>query len=181
MKHYVVQTAEGVIRFAGNCPDDAEPPDHSDEGLITLELGAPLPPGDWHVADGLLQAGRLDLRTLDQRKADRLDILHAARAAAMVAPLVTPYGTFDADPVSRQNIADRVAAQNALARRGLPSARAFTLADNSVITLTAEDMETVGLLLGDQVDGAHVTWRELRAAVEAATTPEAVEAVAWPD
>lgn len=178
MRHYVVHNAAGVIRFRGNCYGDL--PDHTGEGLTTIELDEPLPAGEWHVAAGELVPGRLDLRTLEQRKAERLEELRAARDAAQVRPLVTPFGTFDAGPRARQDIADRVAAQNALARRGLPSTRPFTLADNSVVDLTAEQMETVGLLLADQYDQPHVIWRELRAAVDAATTAEEIDAIAWP-
>ena len=180
MKHYLVHNAAGVIRWAGNCPDDAELPDHSDEGLVTLELEGPVPAGDWHVVAGELQAGRLDLRTLDDRKAEKWEEIKLAREAEIDSLLETPYGDFDADPVSRQNITDAVLMVKTLQELGQPSSIDFTLADNSVVALTAAEMINVGLLLGAKVQSAHSTGRALRTQLDAAETPEAVDLVVWP-
>lgn len=79
MKHYAVHTAAGVIRFTGNCPDDADPPDLADEGLSVLPLDGPLPAGDWHVADGVLVAGRLELRTAEQIEAEQWAVVRIER------------------------------------------------------------------------------------------------------
>jgi hypothetical protein len=183
MKHYVIHTAEGVIRFAGNCPDDATPPDHSDEGLTTLVLAAPRPAGEWHVAGGVLQSGRLDLRTLEQRRADKWAELKAARAAAEAAPLATPYGTFDCDAVSQARIANAALLMQTQAAELQPGAMPtidFTLYDNSSVTLTAGQMVEVALRMGAQVQAAFATGRALREALDAAQTAEAVSALAWP-
>lgn len=184
MKHYAVYNAAGVIRFSGHCPNDSPLPDHADEGLQTLLLAEPLTPGEWHVAGGALQPGRLDLRTLADRKAERWEAIKAARAAAIDAPLpVAGIGTFDCDEASRANIANAALLMQTMAATLQPGEVPtidFTLADNTVATLTAGQMVEVALHMGAKVQAAHATGRALREAIDAATTAAAVEAVAWP-
>jgi hypothetical protein len=176
--NYLYYRPSGVIQLKGICPDDS-PPEPID-GLTLLLLDEPLPDGDWHVAGGAVAPGRLDLRTLEQRKAERWEQIKLARTAAINAPLVTPYGTFDADPASRQNITDAILMVQTLDQLGEPSSIDFTLADNSVVTLTVSEMVDVGLRLGAQVQAAHATSRVLRGQLDAATTAEAVDSVHWP-
>lgn len=181
MRYYVVHTPEGVIRFSGRSYE--APPDHADEGLLTLELAEPLPEGDWHVEAGALVPGLLDLRTLEERRAARWEQIKAARAAAETAPLPTPYGTFDCDPVSQARIANAALLMQTQADQLQPGEAPtvdFTRYDNSVVTLTAGQMVEVALRMGAQVQAAFATGRALREQLDAAATIEQIEAVAWP-
>lgn len=108
--------------------------------------------------------------------------MKAARAAALQAPLVTPYGTFDADPVSRDNIIQTAQLMQTQAQSFAPAAAPtvdFTLADNTVVTLAAGEMVNVALLLAAQIQAGYTRGREVRVAIYAATTAEEVAAIAW--
>ena len=67
-----------------------------------------------------------------------------------------------------------------LTELGQPVAIAFTLADNSVVTLDLAAMKTVGLTLGAKVQTARATATSLRASINAATDIPTVEAISWP-
>lgn len=121
-----------------------------------------------------------DLRDLSQVKEDRWTAIKSARNAALTAPLSTPHGTFDADVYSQKNITDAIALLQALEATGSPQTIDYTLADNSVVTLTTAQMVQVGLLLGARTQDAYATGRALRTAIDAASTKEEVEAVVWP-
>ena len=127
----------------------------------------------------------LDLRTLEQRRADKWAELKVARAAAIVAPLVVDgIGTFDADPDSQTNIirtAQMMQTEAATLQPGETPEDDFTLYDNTVVRVTAAQMVAAALTLGARTKAIFATGRALRMAIDVATTPEAVEAVAWPD
>lgn len=120
--------------------------------------------------------------TLEQLKALKWAEMKAARRDAIQAPLATPYGTFDADEEARINIAQTAQFAQTEAQSLAPGANPaieFTLHDNSVVTLTAQQMIQVALLLASQVQTAYARGRQVRVAIEAAATPEAVAAITW--
>lgn len=120
-----------------------------------------------------------DPRTLDDLRAVKWTEIKQARAEAIDAPLVTPYGIFDSDAKGRTSITDAVLLANNLATLSLPVAIEFTLADNSVVMLDAAQIVQVGVLLGQKVQYAHPHSQALRRQIEAATTPEQIEAIVW--
>jgi hypothetical protein len=126
----------------------------------------------------------IDLRTLEQRRAERWAQIKAARAAAIDAPLAVPgVGAFDCDEASRANIANAALLMQTMAASLQPGevpTIEFTLADNTVATLTAAQMVDVALRMGAKVQAAHATARALRDAIAAAATAEAVDSVHWP-
>ncbi len=117
--------------------------------------------------------------TLAAEAAKRWALIKQWRINAVNEDLVTPYGVFQCGDEDRANITDAVLLAQALTAAGQPVAITWTLKDNSIVTLDATQMTTVGLLLGQQVQTAHATARERRAAVDAATTVEEVLAVQW--
>lgn len=120
--------------------------------------------------------------TLEQLKAQKWVEMKEARRQALCAPLATPYGTFDADPDSRGNIIDTAHLMQTEAQAFAPGSNPtedFTLADNTVVTLTASQMVEVALLLANQVKAAYARGRVVRAEIEAATTAAEVAAVTW--
>lgn len=120
--------------------------------------------------------------TLDALKAAKWVAMKALRKKAIETALVTPHGTFDADPESRNNIIQtahlmQTAAQS-LAPESVPTVE-FTLADNSVATLTAGEMVEVALLLAAQIQAAYARGRVVRAAIDAASSGAELDAVSW--
>lgn len=102
-----------------------------------------------------------------------------AREAAITEPLTTPYGVFDADRLSQTNITNAILLLQNLAALGTPDTVDFTLANNSTVTLTTAQMVQVGVCLGAQSQAAYAMGVLKRAAIEAATTIAAVEAITW--
>lgn len=148
-----------------------------DEGEV---VNFPASPGETHEWDwgskSWVYKGLADLQ------AQRWEDMKASRQAAVEAPLVTPYGTFDADAESRAYIIDSAHLMQTEAQTLAPGSQPtddFTLADNSVVTLTAGQMVEVALLLAAQIKAAFARGREVRAAIAAATTPDAVLAITW--
>jgi hypothetical protein len=120
----------------------------------------------------------VDSRELAQVKQDRWSEIKTQRETLITARLSTPYGIFDADAASRTNITDAVLLVQTLEAKNEPSSIDWTLADDTVITLTAAQMVEVGLLLGQRTQTVFTTARGRRAQITAATTPAEVLAVA---
>jgi len=120
-----------------------------------------------------------DPRTLQDFKDQQWSAIKQARSSAIDAPLVTPYGTFDSDAAGRTSITDAVLLANNLTAMSMPVAIEFTLSDNTSVTLNAEQMVHVGMLLGQKVQTAHPRSQTMRAQIETATTVAEVEAVVW--
>lgn len=131
-----------------------------------------------YLRDGVVEWH--DPRTLDDLKAARWAVVKTARAAAIDAPLSTPYGTFDCGPADRTNITDAIALLQTLAAAGTPTTVTFTTADNGAVVLTTADMVHIGLLLGQRVQAAYATARSLRAQIDAAQAADALAAIHWP-
>lgn len=103
-----------------------------------------------------------------------------ARAAVINAPLDTAHGTFDGDPVSQQNILKAALDAKTRHELGMPSDVEFTLANNTRPTFTMLQMLDVAMAMGNREKAAYATAQTLREQIDAATTPEQLEAIQWP-
>lgn len=174
-----------------NLPDQA----HVDANTVGVSYVEGLPPpdsyyfdGEWvtkpsqtspnHVWDKVNKAW-IDPRTLEQVKLAQWELIKESRLAALVAPLVTSYGAFDASANSQKAITDAVLMLQTLASLGTPSTIDFTLADNTTVTLTTEQMIQVGLQLGLRTQQIFSQGRARRDSILAATTISAVEGIVW--
>lgn len=83
MSHYVLHTAEGVIKQVLMLQDDAPAP--SVDGLTTLAVSGHVDGTRNHVAEGAIVAGLLDLRTAGQRAADAAAAARAERDARLAS------------------------------------------------------------------------------------------------
>jgi hypothetical protein len=179
---HAVVAPDGAVDRITAAPDATVVP----QGHTVVALAEPLSGWPAGPAEGALQCSPdgtlswVDVRTLAQAQAQAWERIKLARAAHIDAGIVTPYGAFQTAPPERQNIAEGVLLARTLTDLGQPVSIAWTLADNTVVTLDATAMVNVGLLLGSLVQQAHATARTLRAAVDAATTIEEADAVQWP-
>ena len=121
----------------------------------------------------------VDERSLDQVKADAWRRIKAARDAAEWGGFDTPFGRFDSDPKSQAKIIGAAQLASIAAARGEPFSIRWTLQDNSTVMLDAPAMIAVGAAMGRHIDSVHQIGRAKRAAIEAATTHDAVMAVTW--
>ena len=100
--------------------------------------------------------------------------IKAAREAEIDAPLLTPHGAFDHDEKSRAVIAAK--AQVCMATG---AGMGFTLADNSHVEFTAEQMSEVWAASHRREQSARANAAKLRAAVDAAGKPADISSIEW--
>lgn len=194
MKYAIYLLATGQIMRVVNCPaSQATHQAQEGEGCVEMADGddsthyvandtfAPIPsrPSESHVFDWTNKTW-LDPRTLGERKLQKWTTIKQAREAAIDAPLPTPYGMVDSRAKDRTNITDAVLMLQTLNALGTPTTIAFTMADNTTVTLDTMQMVTIGLMLGQKVQAAHATARGLRTAIDSATTVSQLENISWP-
>jgi len=138
---------------------------------LTLDVGSPFMGAQYLPASSA---------SLDEAKLRKRAEINVAREAGKSAPLVTPYGTFDADKEARDNIADTYALLSLVVSRGGADSTDFTLYDNSVVQLTLSQLGDVALMLGQQVQTAYGMGRVLKGQIDDAETIEEVEVITWP-
>lgn len=88
-------------------------------------------------------------------------------------------GRFDSDAESRARIVGAAMAAKIARDAGQAYAIRWTLADNTTVELDADGVIDVGFALLAHTDGIHQRSRALYAAIQAAETTEAVEAIRW--
>lgn len=138
----------------------------------------PEKPSQFHVFD--FNAGTYsDPRTLQDFKDLKWRGIKQARTAYLNSPITTPYGVFDGDPTSQDNIKGAIQLSDKLLAFSQPSDITFTLADNSRVTLTNAELNTVGFVLGARTNAAHEASAVLRTQTEEATTREELDLILW--
>ena len=141
----------------------------------------PAQPGPWAVWDWGAHAW-VDSRTLDDLKAEKWAEIKHAREAAKVAPtMATPYGVFDANAVAIENVKSTIIGRRESESLGaqLPPIT-WTLADDSDVQLTTNQLAEVGVLLLGRGNAAHDIARALRGQITAAESAAALDAITWP-
>lgn len=200
MIHYILTEPDGKIKCAGSTGGSGA---EAEAGLLAALPGAiivphPLanvsgsywgganvqsmggPPSEHHVFDYATKQWR-DPRTLQDHKNAKWAEIKRARSEAVAAPLLeTPFGVFDADAVGLRNIESAVTGlREAAAINKAPASIEWTLADNSVVSLTHDGLSEVATLLLARGNAAHAKARQLRAQIESAGSVEALTTVAW--
>lgn len=195
--NYIIISQYGTVYGWGSCQEETFP--HIDPGAGRQAIPDVDPPQDtntyWRYVDGSMSntgqpilppasglswddetAQWVDLRNLEQIKDAKWEEIKKSRTDAEYAGFVWDGSTFDSDPLSQQKIIG--ASQLASLNPELFSID-WTLADNTVRTLNAQEMNAVGIALGQHVNAQYVKARGLRQQIEAATSRDAVNAVAW--
>lgn len=121
----------------------------------------------------------VDDRTLDQLKASRWGVMLAARSADEFGPFVWDGSTFDGDERSQARIQSAVLLALLAAQTDTSFSIDWTLADNSVRTLTGANMIAVGQAMSVHVAAAHAAGRTKRTEIMAAANAADVDAVTW--
>lgn len=167
---------DSLVQWTSSSPLDETPT--PPDGFTVVELQSPLaaPPSDWAAFN--IDTGQwVDPRPITKRKTDRWATIKAERQRREYAGFTWDGSTFDSDPISQSRI------QGAVQLASLDPATFsidWTLADNTVRTLSGANMVAVGTALAQHVTALHITTRGLRAQIEAATTAAEVDAVVWP-
>lgn len=132
----------------------------------------PAKPSMSHEWNGLAWA---DPRSVQELRLEKRAEIKAAREAAEYGGFVWDGSTFDSDMASQMKIQGQVLAVSVLG----PSSRDWTLADNSVRTLSAADLMAVGGAMAAHIGTVFSHGQALQAQVEAATTAAEIQAIHW--
>lgn len=119
-----------------------------------------------------------DPRTLSDFKLEKQAHLKKQRDEAEFGPFTYNGMTFDGDLDAQRRLSVLVSAAKSAIAAGYTFTKEFTLADNSVVQLTAEDFIGIEMAKLWQVDEAFQVYRAKKAAIEAATTLDDLEAIA---
>lgn len=122
----------------------------------------------------------VDARTLSAAKETRWEAMKAARDAAEFGGFTWDGSDFDSGPMSQSRIQGAALMATLAAQAGQPFSIDWTLADNTVRTLSGADMIAAGQAMALHIEAQHETGRAVRAAIMAATTLAEVDAVQWP-
>jgi hypothetical protein len=108
----------------------------------------------------------LDGEPVEPLQAEKWEAVKAVRAAKLLlAP--TPFGTAQADTESKENISGLVQMATIAKSAGAPFSEVFTMADNSEVEMSADQMIGFGVAVGRHISAIHARGRELRAAIYA--------------
>lgn len=154
------------------------------DGTLVAEntgLALSVRPSNYHIYD-FDQSQWVDPRNFDDLKVCKWEEIKAARQNAIDAPLITPFGVFDANTAKgdQLNITNAVLLANNLTAMGFPVEIEYTLYDNTVLVLDAPMAVQVGLLLGAQIKAARNRATALRELIFSDTiTPVELAAITW--
>jgi hypothetical protein len=121
-----------------------------------------------------------DQRTLAQARASKWAEIKRERSKVEYGQFTWDGHTFDCDAVSQSRLQGAVQIATLAATSGQSFSVDWTLADNSVLTISAADLVNVAGALAGTIIGAHTVARQLRAAIDAATTLSAIDSIHWP-
>lgn len=121
-----------------------------------------------------------EIRTIEQQREDRWDSIKKARNSAEFGVFDWNGCSFDADALSRSRLTLAFfRAQSAMLESDSSWSIEWRLNNNSMTTLTAEDMINVMVALGDHTIQVHEHANQLYALIQAANTKEEIESIVW--
>lgn len=151
-----------------------------EDGWIEGGLHYPLPaqPSPHHVFEYTTKQW-IDPRTIQELKDAKWSEIKTARNAAEFGTFTWDGSAFDSDAASQSRIQGAAQLATLALMNSQPFSIDWTLADNSVRTLNAQDMIAVGMAMGEHINAQHAKARIKRQAIEAAIAVAEVEAIAW--
>lgn len=171
-----------VLKFVGTAdpadfvgPPDP-PPDEDGNFQVVAAMPAARPNRSAQLKwiDGGAQW--IDPRTVEQARADAWTRIKAARDIAEVADFAHDGNVYQAD---RERINGAVTAAILAQMAGAPYSIDWTLSDNTTVTLDGAQMMAVGAALAQRVKEVFEIGVTKRAAIAAAASPAAADAITW--
>ena len=154
-------------------PEPVELPGYVSSGVYyTL----PAPPSPHHCFNYTTKQWE-DPRTLSDFKFLKETEIKRIRDAQEFAPFAYNGMVFDGDLDAQRRLSVLVSAAKSAIAAGYSFTKDFTLADNTVVQLTAEDFIGIEMAKLWQVDVAFQEYRLKKAAIEAAATLEELKAI----
>lgn len=134
-------------------------------------------PSQWYKID---KVNKTWVVNLEDCKTNQWRLVKRERDTRETAGFPYAGKMIDSDPRSVQRINTAVQAAQAAAAAGAPFTLYWTTQDNTTLWLDVAGMMGMPVALAQYANSLHETARTLRAQIDAATTPEAVEAITWP-
>ncbi len=116
---------------------------------------------------------------LDAARARQRALINAARDAAQDGGAMTPSGAFDSNERSRQFLNGAVMTATLAQLNSQPFSIDWTLADNSVVTLSGAALIEAGVAVALHVDAIQRRARVLKERIDAAETLAEIVAIGW--
>lgn len=113
-------------------------------------------------------------KTLEQVKAEKINVLKAERDSKEVEPITYNGNSYDYDDKARERINAAIIALDVL---GANASIIWTTADNADIKVIADDLRAVVASVARRSNTLHIAYREAKDKVEQATTVAEIEAV----
>lgn len=121
----------------------------------------------------------IDLRTLDDHKSAKWKEIKRQRDVAEFATFTYNNMEFDGDLDAQRRLTAYISVSKSSIAAGQPFEAEFTLANNTNVTLTAQDFVGIELAKVQAVAATFNHASALRAQIDAATTVQEVEAITW--
>ena len=172
---FIVQTA---LKFP---PTLNVPPGHrivpNDQPFVdpTIQRAVPVEPVTGDVVEY-----QVEWIGLETHKAAKWSQIKAIRDAKEVSGFSYLGKVIDSDPTSVQRISIATLGASAAMQLGQIVSIDWTTQDNSTLTMTGSEVLGMPAALAAHANDLHITARNLRAQIEAATTHEEIEAIVWP-
>ncbi len=164
---------QGCLRLIGVLPPNA--PSYWDGEVFILK---PPPPSAHHIFDYNTKQW-VDPRTLDDHKSAKWKEIKRQRDVAEFATFTYNNMEFDGDLDAQRRLTAYISVSKSSIAAGQPFEAEFTLANNTNVTLTAQDFVGIELAKVQSVAAAFNHASALRAQIDAATTVQEVEDITW--
>lgn len=113
-------------------------------------------------------------KTIEQLKQDKINEFKSIRDSEEVKPIEYNGNLFDFDEKARDRINSAIIALSITGQ-----SIEWTTADNSNVTVTADDLRGVIAAVAMRSNELHVKYRELKELIEGCTTKEELENISW--
>ena len=123
----------------------------------------------------------IDPRTLVDHQNTKWEEIKTARTESEFSSFTWEGSVFNCDSMSQSRIQGASQLATLATLNNSPFVIDWTLADNSIRSLTAADMLAVGTAMGVHITTQHAIARNLRNLIFAATTIEELSTIAWPN
>lgn len=176
MSSYIIyDSTSGAIIKLLKCPV-ADVAANTPAGAAALASEWPSGPAHVNPITHVLVIGTsIETRTLTQIKDDKWALIKDSRANVDYTPIVVGAYTYDADEVSRARIQNTI--QLMLLSDPPTATVSWTLANNSVVTITRAQLIAVGMAIWSRTVAAFNQGQALRDEVYASANQAAVDAV----
>jgi hypothetical protein len=140
----------------------------------------PLPPRpNWWMTWDRDARSWVDPRPLAELAAEAWKAIKAKRDAVEMSPFAYQGHEYDGDADTQRRIAIYAEAGRAAVAAGLPFSIDFAAADDTLVTLTADDFAEMLATKAAQINAAFVEARRLRAKIKAATSAADLAKIKW--